>query len=65
MGSRILRWMTVKRKSRPRAISPTERKFRSIKRKGFPACQGTFPDCPEEIEPDSPPKTCRICPYFK
>jgi len=57
--------MTVKRKTRPRTISPTERKFQSIRRRGFPNCQGTFPDCPQEIDKKVPPKMCRTCPYFR
>ena len=35
------------------------------KRKGFPNCQGTFPECPKEIDTENPDRFCKLCPMYK
>ena len=34
-----------------------------LKGKRYPACRGTFPDCPPEIK-DDPADVCTKCPFF-
>jgi len=31
----------------------------------YPYCRGTFPDCPEEINPDIVADVCKSCPIYK
>jgi hypothetical protein len=33
--------------------------------KKYPNCTGTFPECPQEIKPDSVDDECRKCPLYK
>lgn len=35
------------------------------KKNKYPYCRGTFPDCPDEINPDLVADICKICPIFK
>ena len=35
------------------------------KKTKYPLCRGTFPDCPEEIKPDSVDGNCKTCPIYK
>jgi hypothetical protein len=38
---------------------------RFSKGKKYPACKGTFPDCPVEISAEIVADQCRSCPFFK
>ena len=33
--------------------------------KKYPYCRGTFPDCPEKIDPNVVADVCKMCPFYK
>jgi len=33
--------------------------------KKYPHCRGTFPDCPETINPEIAADVCKVCPIFR
>ncbi|MCS4542307.1 MAG: hypothetical protein HY929_08355 [Euryarchaeota archaeon] len=58
MGRRVRKRPKVKR------TSLSERMIRRAKSLQFPNCKGLYPDCPEVIDVDNPPKECKLCPVL-
>lgn len=35
------------------------------KKNKYPYCRGTFPDCPETINPEIVADVCKVCPIYR